>query len=238
MPPTHLYEQRSFAPLPISYSSETFVPLVLEDHQISHVQYLLWGQHTSLARFRHYLTTCSTIFSFEQTLQELQDNWDFVFVEFVPPIPSTNFSHSSFKAVDACTPLFQLQPQPTPIQLSHIPLLDKAEDVPLLKSLQPDESPTLTTITLPCPLLPWLLFAFPPPFHLLASLVTCPHSSPNSTLASVAVLLMAISLIAWLKVRVFKDKKGVVLRISFISCWYIFLLPFSFDLHMFSFLCT
>ena len=71
MPPTHIYEQRSFALFPISYSSETFAPLVREDRQISHVQYLLQGQHASLACFHHYLTTCSTIFSLERTLLEL-----------------------------------------------------------------------------------------------------------------------------------------------------------------------
>ena len=72
-------------PLPysIAYSSETFAPLIQKNRQISHVQYLLWGQHTSLAHFQHYLTTCSTIFSLEQTLRELCDNQDYVFAEFV-----------------------------------------------------------------------------------------------------------------------------------------------------------
>ena len=83
MPPTCVYEQRSFAPFPIAYSSENFAPLVRENRQISHVQYLLQGQHASLACFHHYLTTFSTIFSLEQTLQELQDNQDHVFVEFI-----------------------------------------------------------------------------------------------------------------------------------------------------------
>ena len=85
MPPIRVYEQWSFAPFPIAYSSETFAPLVWENRQISHVQYLLRGQHASLAHFRHYLTTCSTIFSLEQTLQELRDNQDHVFTEFVTP---------------------------------------------------------------------------------------------------------------------------------------------------------
>ena len=83
MPPTCIYEQRSFTPFPISYSSKTFAPLVQEDRQISHVWYLLRGQHASLACFHHYLTTCSTIFSLKWTLWKLQDNQDFVFAEFV-----------------------------------------------------------------------------------------------------------------------------------------------------------
>ena len=83
MPPIRVYEQQSFAPFPIAYSSETFAPLVRENRQISHVRYLLWGQCASLARFWHYLTTCSTIFSLEQTLWELCDNRDHVFAEFV-----------------------------------------------------------------------------------------------------------------------------------------------------------
>ena len=90
MPPIHVYEQWSFAPFPIAYSSETFAPLVQENCQISHVQYLLRRQHTSLARFRHYLTTCSTIFSLEQTLWELHDNRDHVFAEFVTSRLTTN----------------------------------------------------------------------------------------------------------------------------------------------------
>ena len=83
MPPIRVYGQRSFAPFPIAYSSETFASLIRENHQISHIQYLLRGQHASLARFRHYLATCSTIFSLEQTLWELHDNRDHVFAEFV-----------------------------------------------------------------------------------------------------------------------------------------------------------
>ena len=83
MPLTRFYEQRSFAPFPVAYSSETFANKRSENCQISHVWYLLQGQHTSLARFHHYLTTCSTIFSLEQTLQELRDNQDQVFTEFI-----------------------------------------------------------------------------------------------------------------------------------------------------------
>ena len=85
MPPIQVYEQRSFAPFPIAYSSKTFAPLVWENRQISHVQYLLRGQHASLARFQHYLTTCSTIFSLEQTLWELHNNQDHVLTEFITP---------------------------------------------------------------------------------------------------------------------------------------------------------
>ena len=85
MPVTRTYHQRSFAPFPITYSSESFAPLVREDQQISHVRYLLRGQHAALARFCHYLTDCSTIFGLEQTLQELQDNCDHVFTDFTTP---------------------------------------------------------------------------------------------------------------------------------------------------------
>ena len=80
MPVTHTYHQQSFAPFPITYS-----PLVREDRQISHVCYLLRGQHAALARFRHYLTDCSTIFVLEQTLQELRDNRDHIFANFTTP---------------------------------------------------------------------------------------------------------------------------------------------------------
>ena len=85
MPVTRTYHQRSFAPFPITYSSESFAPLVREDQQISHVRYLLQGQHATLTRFRHYLTDCSTIFALEQTLQELQDNRNHIFADFTTP---------------------------------------------------------------------------------------------------------------------------------------------------------
>ena len=85
MPVTRTYHQQLFAPFPITYSSESFAPLVREDQQISHVHYLLRGQHSALTRFRHYLTDCSMIFALEQTLQELQDNRDHVFTDFTTP---------------------------------------------------------------------------------------------------------------------------------------------------------
>ena len=85
MPVTRTYHQRSFTPFPITYSSESFAPLVREDQQISHVRYLLQGQHAALARFRHYLTNCLMIFTLEQTLQELGDNRDHVFADFTTP---------------------------------------------------------------------------------------------------------------------------------------------------------
>ena len=85
MPTTRTYHQRSFAPFPIMYSSELFAPLVREDRQILHVCYLLRGQHAALACFCHYLTNCSTIFALEQTLQELQDNRDYIFADFTTP---------------------------------------------------------------------------------------------------------------------------------------------------------
>ena len=85
MPIIQTYEWQSFAPFPIEYSSKSFTPLVRENRQISHVRYLLWGQPAALACFCHYLTTCLTIFTLEQTLQELRNNWDYVFANFVTP---------------------------------------------------------------------------------------------------------------------------------------------------------
>ena len=41
MPAIRTYEQRSFAPFPITYSSKYFAPFVWENQQISHVRYLL-----------------------------------------------------------------------------------------------------------------------------------------------------------------------------------------------------
>ena len=85
MPPAHTFNNRSFYPFPIDYSSETFAPLVRSDRQISHVKYLLRGQPAAIARFRHYLTTCATIFALERTLQDLQNSCDHVFTEFITP---------------------------------------------------------------------------------------------------------------------------------------------------------
>ena len=85
MPPIHTFDNCSFYPFPINYSSETFAPLVRSDCQISHVRYLLCGQHAAQARFQHYLTTCVTIFALEKMLQDLQNSRDYVFAEFITP---------------------------------------------------------------------------------------------------------------------------------------------------------
>ena len=85
MPPARTFDNRSFYPFPIDYSSETFAPLVHSDRQISHVKYLLRGQPAAIARFRHYLTTCATIFALERTLQDLQNSRDHIFTEFITP---------------------------------------------------------------------------------------------------------------------------------------------------------
>ena len=85
MPPTRTFNNCSFYPFPIDYSSETFAPLVHSDCQISHVKYLLHGQPATIARFRHYLTTCATIFALERTLQDLQNSREHVFAEFITP---------------------------------------------------------------------------------------------------------------------------------------------------------
>ena len=85
MPPTRTFDNRSFYPFPIDYSSGTFAPLVRSDRQISHVKYLLRGNPAAIARFCHYLTTCTTIFSLERTIHDLQTSRDHVFEEFVTP---------------------------------------------------------------------------------------------------------------------------------------------------------
>ena len=85
MPPARTFNHRSFYPFPIDYSSESFAPLVRSDRQISHVKYLLRGNHTAVARFRHYLTTCATIFTLEKAIADLQTSRDHVFDEFVTP---------------------------------------------------------------------------------------------------------------------------------------------------------
>ena len=85
MPPTRTFDNRSFYPFPIDYSSESFAPLVRSDRQISHVKYLLRGNHAAIARFRHYLTTCATIFTLEKAISDLQTSRDHVFDEFVTP---------------------------------------------------------------------------------------------------------------------------------------------------------
>ena len=73
MPPTRTFDNRSFYPFPIDYSSESFAPLVRSDRQISHVKYLLRGNHAAIARFCHYLTTCATIFTLEKAISRLTD---------------------------------------------------------------------------------------------------------------------------------------------------------------------
>ena len=80
MPPARTFNNRSFYPFPIDYSSESFAPLVHSDRQISHVKYLLRGNHTAVARFRHYLTTC-----LEKAIADLQTSRDHVFDEFITP---------------------------------------------------------------------------------------------------------------------------------------------------------
>ena len=76
MPPARIFDNWSFYPFPIDYSSETFAPLVRSDRQVIHVKYLLRGNPAAIARFCHYLTTCATIFSLEQTIHDLQNSRD------------------------------------------------------------------------------------------------------------------------------------------------------------------
>ena len=85
MPPARTFDNHSFYPFPIDYSSESFAPLVQSDQQIAHVKYLLRGNHAAIARFRHYLTTCATIFALEKTTSDLRNSRDHIFDEFVTP---------------------------------------------------------------------------------------------------------------------------------------------------------
>ena len=85
MPPARTFTDRSFYPFPIAYSSESFAPLVRDDRQILHVKHLLRGNHAATARFRHYLTTCATIFALEKTVSDLKTSRDHVFEEFITP---------------------------------------------------------------------------------------------------------------------------------------------------------
>ena len=85
MPPARTFANRSFYPFPIDYSSESFAPLVRADRQILHVKHLLRGNHAATARFRHYLTTCATIFTLEKAISDLQTSRDHVFDEFITP---------------------------------------------------------------------------------------------------------------------------------------------------------
>ena len=206
MPIIRTYNQRSFAPFPIEYSSESFAPLVREDRQISHVRYHLRGQYAALACFRHYLTDCLTIFALEQTLQELWNNRDYVFADFVTP--------------DVVQRL-----QPFLIQ-THRRLLAPASIVTTTdaSSVHSQPSPWQPQRHVP---LPW--------FHqlVLASTDTSLPSSSDSTPALDVAQPTAISPDALNEVRVFITSRGVVLRFSlsfslqmiyvlqFLSLWYI-----------------
>ena len=223
MPPTRTYHQRSFAPFPITYSSESFAPLVWEDRQIAHVRYLLRGQHAVLARFRHYLTDCSMIFALEQTLQELRDNHDYVFADFTTPdivyrlqpfliqsrrrslapvsiattttVTSTNstYSRSSTRRPQEHAPTVRLPQTHHDNAPIHMP------------------SPSLLPLSLVPP------HRFQPPA--IASFDMFPPSLLGSTLAAVVVPLTTISLGAPTEVGVFRANRGVVLRFSCSFCF-------------------
>ena len=141
MPPTRTFNNRSFYPFPIDYSSESFAPLVRSDRQISHVKYLLRGNHAAIARFRHYLTTCATIFTLEKAISDLQISRDHVFEEFVTP-----------DVVRRLQPFLiqtrrRSQAPPSTTIISNIRRQQELPPIPTF----PLASPTVTKITQPIP---------------------------------------------------------------------------------------
>ena len=141
MPPTRTFDNRSFYPFPIDYSSESFSPLVRSDRQISHVEYLLRGNHAAIARFHHYLTTCATIFTLEKAISDLQTSHDHVFNEFVTP-----------DVVRRLQPFLiqtrrRSQAPPSTTIISNIRRQQELPPVPTF----PLASPTVTEITQPVP---------------------------------------------------------------------------------------
>ena len=126
MPPIRLYQQKSFAPFPITYSSKKFAPLVKDDCHIWHACHLLRSDQALLARLHHYLMTCSTIFSLKQTIHELRKNRDCVFDEFILFIDCNLFLYNLDNAL---VPLFQSTPPQTVIL--HDLHFDKTILVPL-----------------------------------------------------------------------------------------------------------
>ena len=141
MPPTRTFDNRSFYPFPIDYSSESFAPLVCSDRQISHVKYLLRGNHAAIARFRHYLTTCATIFTLEKAISDLQTSRDHVFDEFVTPDVVRRLQ--PFLIQTRC----RSQAPPSTTIISNIRRQQELPPVPTL----PLASPTVTEITQPIP---------------------------------------------------------------------------------------
>ena len=164
MPVIRTYERRSFAPFPIEYSSESFAPLVRENHRISHVRYLLQGQPAALARFHHYLTTCSTIFTLEQTLQELQDNRDYVFADFITPdvvqqpqpfLIQTHRRALAPASIITTTNTSSTQTQPPPQQTQrHTPTVQlpqaQHDNLPITVTV-PNVTPTVVCTPMPIP---------------------------------------------------------------------------------------
>ena len=141
MPPTRTFDNHSFYPFPIDYSSESFAPLVRSDRQISHVNYLLQGNHAAIARFCHYLTTCATIFALEKAVFDLQTSRDHVFDEFVTP-----------NVVRRLQPFLiqthhQSQAPPSTTIISNIRRQQELPPVPTF----PLASPTVTKATQPTP---------------------------------------------------------------------------------------
>ena len=229
MPATRTYHQRSFAPFPIMYSSESFAPLVREDRQITHVCYLLRGQHAALARFCHYLTDCSTIFALKQTLQELRDNRDHIFADFTTP-----------DIIYWLQP-FLIQSRRRSLAPASIATTTTITDTSFTYSWPPTQRPQEHTLLLykspRCTMTTCqssLLFHVPPPSLLLLPLtllhqflppvlVSFDMSLPSSQgliPATVVVPLMAISLDALTEVGVFRANRGVVSRFSCFSCFF------------------
>ena len=139
--PKHRGNRKDLYPFPIDYSSESFAPLVRSDRQIAHVKYLLRGNHAAVARFRHYLTTCATIFTLEKTITDLQNSRDHVFEEFVTP-----------DVVRRLQPFLiqtrrRSQAPPSTTIISNIRRQQELPPIPTFPLI----SPTITAITQPTP---------------------------------------------------------------------------------------
>ena len=226
MPPIHIYRQRSFAPFSIAYSSETFASLIHENHQISHIQYLLQGQHASLACFRHYLTTCSTIFSLEQTLRELHDNRDHVFAEFVttdtinplqPFLIQTRRRMHAPISITTNTNTDSVQSQPASQQnRRHTP------SVAQIPHTHHDNAPLPITTLNPTPIVIHVPTSIPPASTSITRYVSplVIQFNPCTSCRSANGHLPVVQFEA----RVFKISRGVVLRFLFLlltSCQHI-----------------
>ena len=220
MPPTRTFNNRSFYPFPIDYSSETFAPLIRSDCQIAHVRYLLHGQHAAQARFQHYLTTCATIFALEKTLQDLQSSHDYVFAEFI----TLNVVHRLQPFLIQTQRRSQIPPSTAVITNVRRQQQTQTPTPPTTttNTVRPDQ-PT-STVRIPhafhdnIPIVVTVpnVTSTPPlqfPLHWLPLLDTFPLSSPDLILVSyVALPPMVTTLVVPSEVGAFTVSRGVVLQ--------------------------